>query len=80
MSWPQPSATPRCATHLPSFPGGKRLIVLRFQDLAMSHAQISAKLGIPIQRVGPARDHCLGMLRRHPAVAALIGAEAGSRS
>lgn len=60
-------------------PGGQQLIVLFIQDPAMSHAQISAKLGIPVERVGPARDHCLGMLRRHPAVAALIGAEAGRR-
>jgi len=58
---------------------GQRLIVLLIEDPAMSHAQISAKLGIPIDRVGPARDGYLGMLRRHPALAALIGAEARSR-
>jgi len=57
---------------------GQQLIVLLIEDPAMSHAQISAKLGIPVERVGPARDHCLDMLRRHPAVAALIGAEARS--
>ena len=59
-------------------PRGQQMIVLLIEDPAMSHAQISAKLGIPVERVGPARDHCLDMLRRHPAVAALIGAEARS--
>ena len=59
-------------------PRGQQLIVLLIEDPAMSHAQISAKLGIPVEHVGPTRDHCLGMLRRHPAVAALIGAEARS--
>ena len=59
-------------------PRGQQLIVLLIEDPAVSHAQISAKLGIPVERVGPTLDHCLGMLRRHPAVAALIGAEAGS--
>jgi RNA polymerase sigma factor (sigma-70 family) len=60
-------------------PRDQQLIVLLIEDPAMSHAKIGAKLGIPVEHVGPARDRCLGMLRRHPAVAALIGAEAGSR-
>ena len=59
-------------------PRDQQLIVLLAENPAMSHAQISAKLGIPVERVGPARDHCLSMLRRHPAVAALIGAGAAS--
>ena len=57
---------------------GQQLIFLLIEDPDMSHAQIGAKLGIPVERVGPARDGYLGMLRRHPAVAALIGAEARS--
>ena len=56
----------------------QRLIVLLIEDPAMSYAQIGAKLGIPVEHIGPARDRCLGTLRRHPAVAALISAEAGS--
>ena len=59
-------------------PRDQRLIVLLTENPAMSHAQISAKLGIPVERVGPACDGYLDMLRRHPAVAALIGAEARS--
>ena len=39
---------------------------------------LCAKLGIPVEHVGPACDGYLDMLRRHPAVAALIGAEARS--
>jgi len=57
---------------------GQQLILLLIEDPDMSHAQIGAKLAIPVERVGPARDGYLGMLRRHPAVAALIGAEARS--
>jgi len=56
----------------------QQLIVLLLEDPAMSYAQISAELGIPVEHIGPARTRCLGMLRRHPAVAALTGAEAGS--
>jgi RNA polymerase sigma factor (sigma-70 family) len=59
-------------------PRGQRLIVLLIEDPAMSHAQIGARLGIPVERVGAARDGYLSMLRRHPAVAALIGAETRS--
>jgi RNA polymerase sigma factor (sigma-70 family) len=54
-------------------PRGQQLIVLLIEDPAMSNAQISAKLGIPIEHVGPARDGCLDMLRRHPAVAKIQG-------
>ena len=46
-------------------PRDQQLIVLLTENPAMSHAQISAKLGIPVEHVGPTRDHCLGMLRRH---------------
>src|SRR5215469_1876511 len=59
-------------------PRAQQLIVLLIEDPAASHAQIGAKLGIPVEHVGPARDQCLDMLRRHPAIAALIGAEAGT--
>jgi len=52
----------------------QQLIVLLIEHPAMSYAQISAKLGIPVEHIGPTRNRCLGVLRRHPAVAALIGA------
>jgi RNA polymerase sigma factor (sigma-70 family) len=59
-------------------PRGQQLIVLLIEDPAASHAQIGAKLGIPAEQIGPARDRYLDILRRFPAVAALIDAEAGS--
>jgi hypothetical protein len=40
----------------------------------MSHAEISARLGIPVGSIGPARRRCLDKLRRHPAITALINA------
>ena len=42
----------------------------------MPYAQISARLGIPVGSIGPTRRRCLDKLRRHPAIAALINAEA----
>jgi len=39
------------------------------------HAQISARLGIPVGSIGPTRSRCLAKLRRHPAIAALADAE-----
>jgi hypothetical protein len=38
----------------------------------------AARLGIPIGSIGPFRNRCLDKLRRSPAIAALINAEAGS--
>ena len=35
-----------------------------------------AWLGIPVGSIGPSRRRCLDKLRRHPAIAALISAEA----
>ena len=45
---------------------------------AVTYAQISARLGIPVGSIGPTRRRCLDKLRRHPAIAALINAEAGA--
>ena len=42
------------------------------------YAQISATLGIPVGSIGPRRGRCLDKLRRDPAIAALINAEAAS--
>jgi hypothetical protein len=44
------------------------------------YAEISAGLGIPIGSIGPSRGRCLDKLRRHPAIAALISAEAETGS
>jgi len=54
----------------------RRLITMLIEDPPAPYAQISAKLGIPVARIGPTRSRCLDELRRHPAIAALINAEA----
>ena len=57
--------------------GCQRLIAMLIQDPPMPYAEISAELGIPVGSIGPTRRRCLEKLRRDPAVAALIDAEAG---
>ena len=63
-------------THLP--PRCQLLIALLTADPPVPNAQISATLGIPIGSIGPTRSRCLTELRRYPAIAALINAEAAS--
>ena len=46
------------------------------EDPALSYAEISARLGIPVGSIGPNRRRCLDKLRRYPAIAALINADA----
>jgi RNA polymerase sigma factor (sigma-70 family) len=59
-------------------PCGQRLILLLIEDPPVPYAEISARLGIPVGSIGPARRRCLDKLRRHPATAALINTEAHS--
>jgi DNA-directed RNA polymerase specialized sigma24 family protein len=63
-------------SHLP--PGCQRLIALLIQDPPLPDAEISARLGIPAGSIGPIRGRCLDKLRRFPAIAALINAEAST--
>ena len=71
----EPSAALREAfLHLPL--SCQQLITTLIENPPAPCAQISAKLGIPIASIGPARSRCLDELRRHPAIAALINAEA----
>jgi RNA polymerase sigma factor (sigma-70 family) len=60
-------------THLPA--DGQRLIALLITDPSLSYAEISARLGIPVGSIGPARSRCLDKMRRSPAIAALINSE-----
>jgi DNA-directed RNA polymerase specialized sigma24 family protein len=53
----------------------QQLIALLIEDPPVPYAQISTKLGIPVGSIGPNRACCLGRLRRHPAIAALINAD-----
>jgi RNA polymerase sigma factor (sigma-70 family) len=57
-------------------PDSRRLITLLIQDPPVPYAEISVKLGIPVGSIGPHRARCLEKLRRHPAIVALINAEA----
>jgi RNA polymerase sigma factor (sigma-70 family) len=61
-------------THLP--PRCQQLIALLIEDPPTPYAEISARLGIPVGSIGPNRRRCLDKLRQHPAIAALINAEA----
>jgi RNA polymerase sigma factor (sigma-70 family) len=63
-------------THLP--PCCQQLITLLAQDPPASYAQISTILGLPAGSIGPTRARCLDKLRRHPAIAALVNADAGT--
>jgi len=56
----------------------RRLITMLIEDPPAPYAQISAKLGIPVASIGPTSSRCLDELRRHPAIAVLINAEAGT--
>ena len=59
-------------------PDSRQLIVMLIQDPPVPYAEISARLGIPVGSIGPTRGRCLEQLRRDPAIAALINAEARS--
>jgi RNA polymerase sigma factor (sigma-70 family) len=54
----------------------QRLLALLIADPPMPYTEISAKLGIPVGSIGPTRRRSLDRLRRDPAIACLIDAEA----
>jgi RNA polymerase sigma factor (sigma-70 family) len=56
-------------------PGCQRLLALLIHDPALSYAEISARLSIPVGSIGPTRRRCLDRLRRHPAITALVNAD-----
>jgi RNA polymerase sigma factor (sigma-70 family) len=60
--------------HLPAC--CQQLIALLTEDPPLPYAQISARLGIPAGSIEPNRGRCLEKLRRHPAISALINAQA----
>jgi RNA polymerase sigma factor (sigma-70 family) len=55
---------------------GQRLIALLLEDPPAPYAEISVRLGIPAGSIGPNRRRYLDKMRRHPAIAALIRADA----
>jgi RNA polymerase sigma factor (sigma-70 family) len=52
-------------------PGCQRLLTLLIDEPPVPDTEISARLGIPVGGIGPARSRCLDKLRRDPAIAAL---------
>jgi RNA polymerase sigma factor (sigma-70 family) len=54
----------------------QKLIALLASDPPPTYAEISVRLGIAVGSIGPSRGRCLDKLRRHPAVIALINANA----
>jgi RNA polymerase sigma factor (sigma-70 family) len=59
-------------------PTCQQLMAMLIEDPPVPYAEISVRLSIPISSIGPTRGRCLDKLRRHPAIAALIDAEAGT--
>jgi RNA polymerase sigma factor (sigma-70 family) len=59
-------------------PDSQRLLALLIADPPVPYAEISVRLGISVGSIGPSRGRCLDRLRRDPAIAALINAEAVS--
>jgi RNA polymerase sigma factor (sigma-70 family) len=57
-------------------PHCQQLLTLLIADPPMPYAEISARLGIPVGSIGPTRRRYLDRLRRDPAIARLIHAEA----
>ena len=75
----RPSGTQRSARRSRAcLPTPAALIALLIEDPPAPYTQISAQLGIPVGSIGPSRGRCLDKLRRDPAIAALINAEAAS--
>ena len=56
--------------------GCRELMALLTTDPPVPSAEISARLGIRIGSIGPSRSRCLARMRRHPAIAGLIDADA----
>ena len=59
-------------------PDCQRLLALLIADPPVPYAEISSRLGIAVGSIGPYRSRSLDRLRRHPAIAALIDAEAAN--
>lgn len=51
---------------------GQRLLTMLTAHPPVPYAEISARLGIPVDSIGSPRRRYVGKLRRHPAIAPLI--------
>ena len=59
-------------------PPCQQLITMLIEDPPVPYAEISARLGIPVHDIAAHRSRCLATLRHHPAIAALMNAQAGT--
>ena len=50
-------------------PRDRQLLAVLTADPPVPYAEISVRLGIPVDSIGPTRGRCLDKLRRHPAIA-----------
>jgi RNA polymerase sigma factor (sigma-70 family) len=56
----------------------QQLIALLVEDPPVPYDEIGTRLNIPVESIEPNRGRCLEKLRRHPAIATLINAQAGT--
>jgi RNA polymerase sigma factor (sigma-70 family) len=56
-------------------PGCQQLMAMLLEDPPVPHAQIGARLGIPVESIDSRRALCLDNLRRDPVIAALNTAD-----
>jgi RNA polymerase sigma factor (sigma-70 family) len=57
-------------------PRCRRLLAMLVEDPPMPYSEIGRQLDMPVGGIGPNRSRCLDKLRRSPAIAALLVAEA----
>jgi RNA polymerase sigma factor (sigma-70 family) len=58
-------------------PNQRELLLMLVAEPAVSYAEISAELGVPIGSIGPTRARCLRKLEAAPAVQALLATSEG---
>ena len=78
MSHSRPSGTRRCARRMPACPPAASNCSACSPPTPVLYAEISAQLGISTGSIGPYRRRYLDKLRRDPAIARLINAEAAT--
>jgi RNA polymerase sigma factor (sigma-70 family) len=50
----------------------RELLALLMADPPVAYIDISSRLGMPVGAIGPNRSRCLGRMRRHPSIVALV--------
>jgi RNA polymerase sigma factor (sigma-70 family) len=50
----------------------RELLALLMADPPVAYIDISSRMGMPVGAIGPNRSRCLGRMRRHPSIVALV--------